>query len=232
MKKIRILLLTIVMLFVFTSQIFATNAPQLLTNELDYASRYIFSMKDTSGIPCKVYIVPLNESTFNNWVWANKSDKVVKGEYVVFLAKTSNIATAQKSYLFGAFGKNLLEGIFNLTKNSFQNRAFVVSNPSSKGPDILFVAQQVTGSGDASIRAFYIDSNILKIIHWKNGDGQLLNNYFSDGNHPIYFNDTGDIMIPGWVRSTKYRGGILSSWKFSYEQQAFIFKEQHNIKYE
>lgn len=202
------------------------------TNKLDYNSRYIFQLNSTDGQPYKVYIVPLKEVRQTDYAWANKSEHVVTGEYVPLVAKTSNAdAILQEIYLFGLFNKNSINGTFNLNKTSYQNRAFVVSGKNNN-PDILFVAQQVTGSGDAAIRGFYIDaSGSLKIIYWKNNDGQLLNSTYIDGFHQIKY-DNNNLFIPGWSRNSEYSGGTLTTWTFYPDQQTCIFKEKARISYD
>lgn len=208
----------------------ANSTTNISTSSLDYSSRYIFHMKSTNGNSYKVYILPMKESAAMPSPWFNASDKVFQGEYYAFLSKqNSDVAVLQTIYLFGTPHKNTASGIFNLSDASLKNSAFIVNGIYSN-PDILFISQQITGGGDTSLRAFYIDNDKLKILQWKNKDSQLLNSAYSAAVRGITYDSNGYIGIPGWMRSPEYSGGTLTTWKFDPVQQICIFQEFKRIE--
>ena len=81
-------------------------------------------------------------------------------------------------------------------------------------PDILIIAQQVTGSGDANIKVFYVDHGTLYLIYCQNKYGDIFKNTNTSGGRAVGSLDFMTFKTYGWARSMEYTGGLETTWKF------------------
>ena len=153
----------------------ATANVSIPAEELGQRTRYVFEMKDGEGREHTVYILATNEKRLipGTSSWFRTTDRVFRGNYfAAVLTADGKNATMQNLALFGFGKRDSTQGTINASDGDYKNKAYVVRATDDGEPDILIVAQQVTGGGDANIRAFFIDEGALCLICWQNHYGQ------------------------------------------------------------
>lgn len=227
MKTLPILTIIALMIILVVSPIDA-NA-KMPVSYLDYHSRYIFDMKDIKGAHYMVYIFSVDEKqlTIGKSSWFNEKDHVFKGNYsAAIIPQNSRVATTQDCKLFGFGDKDYTEGTFNANDTAFENKAYVIRSKYSGQPDILIVAQQVTGSGDANIRAFFVEDGTLYLIYWQNKYGSIFKFLNTNGFKAIENLGLMSFKTFGWARSMEYTGEIESIWKLDLSRRTMVFGEE------
>ena len=215
MKRMLILVMVGVALLVSGSP--ATASVSIPAGELAQRTRYVFQMKDDEGRDHTVYILATNEKRVipGTSSWFKITDRVFRGNYfAAVLTADGKNAVLQNLALFGFGNRDSTAGTFNLDGGSAMNKAYVVRASGGGQPDLLIVAQQVTGSGDANIRAFFLDEGELCLIHWQNQPGETAKFVNVSGMQPV--ETAGNLLFRthGWDRSPKYSGAAEMIWKF------------------
>ena len=185
--------------------------------ELEQRTRYVFQMKDDEGRDHTVYILATNEKRVipGTSSWFRTTDRVFRGNYfAAVLTADGNNAVLQNLALFGFGNRDSTAGIFNLDGGSAMNKAYVVRASDDRQPDLLIVAQQVTGGGDANIRAFFLDEGELCLIHWQNQLGETAKFVNVSGMQPVEAAGNLLLLTHGWERSPKHSGAVEMIWKF------------------
>ena len=153
----------------------ATANVSIPAGELAQRTRYVFEMKDSEGREHTVYILATNEKRLppGSGSWFRTTDRVFRGNYfAAVLTADGKNATLQNLALFGFGNRDSTLGTINASGDDYKNKAYVVRATGDNEPDLLIVAQQVTGGGDANIRAFFIDEGALCLVYWQNQYGQ------------------------------------------------------------
>ena len=153
----------------------ATANVSIPAGELAQRTRYVFEMKDGEGREHTVYILATNEKRLpsGSGSWFRTTDRVFRGNYfAAVLTADGKNATLQNLALFGFGNRDSTQGTINASGDDYKNKAYVVRATGDNEPDLLIVAQQVTGGGDANIRAFFIDEGELCLVYWQNQYGQ------------------------------------------------------------
>ena len=185
--------------------------------ELEQRTRYVFQMKDDEGRDHTVYILATNEKRVIPGIssWFRTTDRVFRGNYfAAVLTADGKNATLQNLALFGFGNRDSTAGTFNLDGGSAMNKAYVVRATGDGQPDLLIVAQQVTGGGDANIRAFFLDEGELCLIHWQNQLGETAKFVNVSGMQPVEAAGNLLLLTHGWERSPKHSGAVEMIWKF------------------
>ena len=102
------------------------------------------------------------------------------------------------------------------------NKAYVVRATGGGQPDLLIVAQQVTGGGDANIRAFFLDEGELCLIHWQNQPGETAKFVNVSGMQPVETPGKMRFLTHGWDRSPKHSGAVEMIWKFEKSRRIMV----------
>ena len=189
----RMLTLIMVGLALLLSSSLATASVCIPAGELAPRTRYMFEMKDGEGRDHTVYILATNEKRVipGTSSWFRTTDRVFRGNYfAAVLTADGKNAVLQNLALFGFGNRDSTAGTFNLDGGSAMNKAYVVRASGDGQPDLLIVAQQVTGGGDANIRAFFIDEGELCLIYWQNQPGETAKFVNVSGMQPV--ETTGD----------------------------------------
>lgn len=153
----------------------ATANVSIPAGELEQRTRYVFEMKDSEGREHTVYILATNEKRLppGSGSWFRTTDRVFRGNYfAAILTADGKNATMQNLALFSFGNRDSTQGTINASGDDYKNKAYVVRTTGDNEPDLLIVAQQVTGGGDANIRAFFIDEGALCLVYWQNHYGQ------------------------------------------------------------
>ena len=213
----RMLTLILLGLALLASSPQATASVSIPAGELPQRTRYVFEMKDDEGWNHTVYILATNEKRVipGTSSWFRTTDRVFRGNYfAAVLTADGKNAVLQNLALFGFGNRDSTAGTFNLDGGSAMNKAYVVRATGDGQPDLLIVAQQVTGGGDANIRAFFIDEGQLCLIHWQNQPGESAIFVNVSGMQPV--ETAGNLLFRthGWDRSPKYSGAVEIIWKF------------------
>ena len=213
----RMLTLIMVGLALLVSSSLATASVCFPAGELAPRTRYVFEMKDGEGRDHTVYILATNEKRVipGTSSWFRTTDRVFRGNYfAAVLSADEKNAVLQNLALFGFGNRDSTAGTFNLDGVSAMNKAYVVRGSGDGQPDLLIVAQQVTGGGDANIRAFFIDEGQLCLIQWQNQPGETAKMVNASGMHPL--ETTGKLLFltHGWERSPQHSGAVEKIWKF------------------
>ena len=185
--------------------------------ELEQRTRYVFQMKDDEGRDHTVYILATNEKRVipGTSSWFRTTDRVFRGNYfAAVLTADGKNAVLQNLALFGFGNRDSTAGIFNLDGGSAMNKAYVVRASGDGQPDLLIVAQQMTGGGDANIRAFFLDEGELCLIHWQNQPGETAKFVNVSGMQPVETAGRLIFLTHGWDRSPKHSGAVEIIWKF------------------
>lgn len=191
--------------------------------ELAQRTRYVFQMKDDEGRDHTVYILATNEKRVIPGIssWFRTTDRVFRGNYfAAVLTADGKNATLQNLALFGFGNRDSTAGTFNLDGGSAMNKAYVVRATGDGQPDLLIVAQQVTGGGDANIRAFFLDEGELCLIHWQNQPGEAAKFVNVSGMQPVEAAGRLIFLTHGWDRSPKHSGAMEIIWKFEKSRRA------------
>jgi len=195
-----------------------TNANvSIPAGELAQRTRYVFEMKDGEGRDHTVYILATNEKKVipGTSSWFKTTDRVFRGNYfAAVLSADGKNAALQNLALFGFGNRDSTAGTFNVDSGSAMNKAYVVRASGGGQPDLLIVAQQVTGSGDANIRAFFLDEGELCLIHWQNQPGETAKFVNVSGMQPVETAGKLLFLTHGWDRSPKHSGAVEMIWKF------------------
>ncbi len=231
--KIRCKLTILCMVFMLLMSISAISSVYASTSipisYLDYHSRYTFDMKDIKGTHYMVYIFSDDEKQLpiGKNSWFSEKDQVFKGNYsTAIVSQHSRVATTQDCKLFGFGNKDYTEGTFNTNDTAFKNKAYVIRSKYSGQPDILVVAQQVTGSGDANIRAFFVEDGTLYLIYWQNKYGSIFKSINTNGFKAIENLDAMSFKSFEWARSMEYTGELEDKWKLDLSRRTMVFGEQ------
>ena len=174
-------------------------------------------MKDDEGRDHTVHILATNEKRVipGTSSWFRTTDRVFRGNYfAAVLTADGKNAVLQNLALFGFGNRDSTAGTFNVDGGSAMNKAYVVRASGDGQPDLLIVAQQVTGGGDANIRAFFIDEGQLCLIHWQNQPGETAKFVNVSGMQPVETAGRLLFLTHGWDRSPKYSGAVEIIWKF------------------
>ena len=213
----RMLTLIMVGFALLASSSQATASVSIPAGELAQRTRYVFEMKDSEGRDHTVYILATNEKRVipGTSSWFKTTDRVFRGNYIaaVLTADEKN-AVLQNLALFGFGNRDSTAGTFNLDGGSAMNKAYVVRASGDGQPDLLIVAQQVTGGGDANIRAFFIDEGQLCLIHWQNQPGETAKMVNVSGIQPVETAGKLLFLTHGWERSPQHSGAVEMIWKF------------------
>ena len=213
----RMLTLIMVGFALLASSSQATASVSIPAGELAPRTRYVFEMKDGEGRDHTVYILATNEKRVipGSSSWFKTTDRVFHGNYfAAVLSADGKNAVLQSVALFGFGNRDSTAGTFNLDGGSAMNKAYVVWASGDGQPDLLIVAQQVTGGGDANIRAFFIDEGELSLIHWQNQPGENAKFVNVSGMQPVETAGRLLFRTHGWDRSPKHSGAVEMIWKF------------------
>ena len=213
----RMLILVMVGVALLASRSPATASVSIPAGELAQRTRYVFQMKDDEGRDHTVYILATNEKRVipGTSSWFITTDRVFRGNYfAAVLTADGKNAVLQNLALFGFGNRDSTAGTFNLDGGSAMNKAYVVRASGEGQPDLLIVAQQVTGGGDANIRAFFLDAGQLCLIYWQNQQGEFTKFINVSGMQPV--ETAGKLLFRthGWDRSPKRSGAVEKIWKF------------------
>ena len=195
----------------------ATASVSIPAGDLATRTRYVFEMKDGEGRDHTVYILATNEKRVipGTNSWFRTTDRVFQGNYfAAVLTADGKNAVLQDLALFGFGNRDSTAGTFNLDGGSSMNKAYVVRASGDRQPDLLIVAQQVTGGGDANIRAFFIDEGQLCLIQWQNQPGETAKMVNVSGMQPVETAGKLRFLTHGWDRSPKHSGEAKMIWKF------------------
>ena len=195
----------------------ATASVSIPAGELATRTRYVFELKDGEGRDHTVYILATNEKRVipGTSSWFRTTDRVFRGNYfAAVLTADGKNAVLQDLALFGFGNRDSTAGTFNVDSGSPMNKAYVVRASGDGQPDILIVAQQVTGGGDANIRAFFIDEGELCLIYWQNQPGETSKMLNVSGMQPVETAGKLRFLTHGWDRSPKHSGEAKTIWKF------------------
>ena len=201
----------------------ATASVSIPAGELAQRTRYVFEMKDGEGRGHTVYILATNEKRVipGTSSWFRTTDRVFRGNYfAAVLTADGKNAVLQNLALFGFGNRDSTAGTFNLDGGSAMNKVYVVRASGDGQPDLLIVAQQVTGSGDANIRAFFLDEGELCLIHWQNQPGETAKFVNVSGMQPVETAGKLLFLTHGWDRSPKHSGAVEIIWKFEKSRRA------------
>ena len=185
--------------------------------ELEQRTRYVFQMKDDEGRDHTVYILATNEKRVipGTSSWFRTTDRVFRGNYfAAVLSADGKNAALQNLALFGFGNRDSTAGTFNVDGGSAMNKAYVVRASGDGQPDLLIVAQQVTGGGDANIRAFFLDEGELCLIYWQNQSGEAAKFVNGSGMQPVEAAGNLLFLTHGWDRSPQHSGAVEMIWKF------------------
>lgn len=222
----------ILLLYLYLPAVSSASRPSV--NFLASHSRYIFELKDANTVQYTIFIFSFDEMRLlrGGSSWFNAVDQVFEGKYFIALARWgSKEALVQEVGLFGFGDEDRSRGRFNVTDSGCRNTAYVVSALQSGQPDILVVAQQVTGSGDANIRAFFIDDGMLQLIYWqkdKENERNRIKSASTSGEKAI---ENAGFMVFNtfdWERSEKFRGEIENRWKFATGKRAMVLEARNS----
>ena len=213
----RMLTLILLGLALLASSSQATASVSIPAGELPQRTRYVFEMKDDEGWNHTVYILATNAKRVipGTSSWFKTTDRVFRGNYfAAVLTADGKNAVMQNLALFGFGNRDSTAGTFNLDGSSAMNKAYVVRASDDGQPDLLIVAQQVTGGGDANIRAFFIDEGQLCLIHWQNQPGETAKMVNVSGMQPVETTGRLLFLTHGWDRGPKHSGEVEMIWKF------------------
>ena len=213
----RMLILVMVGVALLASRSPATANVSIPAGELEQRTRYVFQMKDDEGRDHTVYILATNEKRVipGTSSWFRTTDRVFRGNYfAAVLTADGKNAVLQSLALFGFGNRDSTAGTFNLDGGSAMNKAYVVRASGDGQPDLLIVAQQVTGGGDANIRAFFIDEGQLCLIHWQDPPGETAKMVNVSGMQPVETAGKLRFLTHGWDRNSKHSGAVEMIWKF------------------
>ncbi|MBP2655097.1 MAG: hypothetical protein H6Q73_2666 [Firmicutes bacterium] len=226
MRRLSILIIILLIL----SAVSCVNAnSKIAVSYLAYHSRYALNMKDISGKRYMVYIFSTDEKKLPSGVrtWFNETDQVFRGNYYAAIAAhNGKVAVRQNNTLFGFEEKDCRKGTLNICDTAYKNRAYVVRSKYEGQPDILIVTQQLTGNGDANIRAFYVENGSLHLINWQNNAGAILKFTSTSGINAVKNLESLIYKTDGWVRSVEYTGRSETTWKFDQARRTMVFTEQ------
>ena len=195
----------------------ATASVSIPAGDLATRTRYVFEMKDGEGRDHTVYIMATTEKRVipGTSSWFKTTDRVFRGNYfAAVLTADGKTAVLQDLALFGFGNRDSTAGTFNLDGGSAMNKAYVVRASGDGQPDILIVAQQVTGGGDANIRAFFIDEGELCLIYWQNQPGETAKFVNVSGMQPVETTGRLLFLTHGWERGPQHSGEAKMIWKF------------------
>ena len=198
----------------------ATANVSIPAGELAQRTRYVFEMKDGEGREHTVYILATNEKRLppGSGSWFRTTDRVFRGNYfAAILTADGKNATMQNLALFGFGNRDSTRGTINASGDDYKNKAYVVRTTGDNESDLLIVAQQVTGGGDANIRAFFIDEGALCLVYWQNrygqaGDADKFTNV--DGLKAVESAGHLTYRTHSRARGPKYSGAEQTIWKF------------------
>jgi len=198
----------------------ATANVSIPAEELGQRTRYVFAMKDGEGREHTVYVLATNEKRLipGTSSWFRPTDRVFRGNYfAAVLTADGNNATLQNLALFGFANRDSTQGTINASGDDYKNKSYVVRATGDNEPDLLIVAQQVTGGGDANIRAFFIDEGALCLIYWQNqygkaGDADKFTNV--DGLKAVESVGNLTFRTHSRARGPKHSGAEQTIWKF------------------
>ena len=213
----RVLTLIMLGLALLAASSQATASVSIPAGELATRTRYVFELKDGEGRDHTVYILATNEKRVipGTSSWFRTTDRVFRGNYfAAVLTADGKNAVLQNLALFGFGNRDSTAGTFNLDGGSAMNKAYVVRASGDGQPDLLIVAQQVTGGGDANIRAFFIDEGQLCLIHWQNQPGETAKMVNVSGIQPVETAGKLLFLTHGWERSPQHSGAVEMIWKF------------------
>lgn len=199
--------------------------------ELEQRTRYVFQMKDGEGRGHTVYILATNEKRVSPGTssWFRTTDRVFRGNYfAAVLTADGKDAALQNLALFGFGNRDSTAGTFNVDGGSYMNKAYVVPASVDGQPDLLIVAQQVTGGGDANIRAFFLDEGDLCLIYWQNQQGESAKFFNVSGMQPAETAGRLLFLTHGWDRRPKHSGEVEKIWKF--EKSRRIMERDGEVK--
>lgn len=197
----------------------ATANVSIPAGELAQRTRYVFEMKDSEGREHTVYILATNEKRLppGSGSWFRTTDRVFRGNYfAAVLTADGKNATMQNLALFGFGNRDSTKGTINASGDDYKNKAYVVWATGDNEPDLLIVAQQVTGGGDANIRAFFIDEGALCLIYWQNQYGQAddVDKFTNvDGLKAVESIGNLTFRTHSQARGTKHSGAEQKNWK-------------------
>ena len=218
MNKILTLIMVAWALLVVSSP--ATANVRIPAEELAQRTRYVFEIKDGEGREHTVYILATNEKRLppGSGSWFRTTDRVFRGNYfAAILTADGKNATMQNLALFGFGNRDSTRGTINASGDDYKNKAYVVRTTGDNESDLLIVAQQVTGGGDANIRAFFIDEGALCLVYWQNrygqaGDADKFTNV--DGLKAVESAGHLTYRTHSRARGPKYSGAEQTIWKF------------------
>ena len=221
----RMLILVMVGVALLASRSPATASVSIPAGELAQRTRYVFEMKDGEGQDHTVYILAPNEKRVISGTssWFRTTDRVFRGYYfAALLTADGKNAVLQNLALFGFGNRDSTAGTFNLDGGSAMNKAYVVRASGDGQPDLLIVAQQMTGGGDANIRAFFLDEGELCLIHWQNQPGETAKFVNVSGMQPVETAGRLIFLTHGWDRSPKHSGAVEIIWKFEKSRRIMV----------
>ena len=206
----------------------ATANVSIPAGELAQRTRYVFEMKDSEGRKHAVYILATNEKRLppDSGAWFRTDDQVFRGNYFAAgLTADRKNATMQNLALFGFGNRDSTLGTINASGDDYKNKAYVVRATGDNEPDLLIVAQQVTGGGDANIRAFFIDEGALCLVYWQNqygqaGDADKFTNV--DGLKAVKYAGEMKFITYGWQRGANPSGTVELAWKFDLSRRIMM----------
>ena len=213
----RMLILVMMGVALLASGLPANANVSIPAGELAQRTRYVFEMKDGEGQDHTVYILATNEKRVipGTSSWFRTTDRVFRGNYfAALLTADGKNPVLQNLALFGFGNRDSTAGTFNVDGGSAMNKAYVVRASGDRQPDLLIVAQQVTGGGDANIRAFFLDEGELCLIHWQNHPGETAKMVNVSGMQPVETAGRLLFLTHGWERSPKHSGAVEMIWKF------------------
>lgn len=213
----RMLILVMMGVALLASGLPANANVSIPAGELAQRTRYVFEMKDGEGQDHTVYILATNEKRVipGTSSWFRTTDRVFRGNYfAALLTADGKNPVLQNLALFGFGNRDSTAGTFNVDGGSAMNKAYVVRASDDGQPDLLIVAQQVTGGGDANIRAFFLDEGELCLIHWQNQPGEAAKFVNVSGMQPVETAGRLIFLTHGWDRSPKHSGAVEIIWKF------------------
>lgn len=195
--------------------------------DLNLHSRYTFSMVDAQKNRHLVYIFSENEQRMQpGAAWSTPQDVVFNGEYLAVVARPGDQygVVQDESLLRNSEKRPKLT--FNISATNFRNRAYVLRSNYQGQPDLLLIFQQMTGSGDASLKAYCMDNGSLQRIKWKDKWGRLVNSGGTSGSKPL--ENTGFLTYKAsdWARSIEYSGGIETIWQLDLASKTMFFSEE------
>ena len=195
--------------------------------DLNLHSRYTFSMADAQKNRHLVYVFSENEQRMQpGAAWSTSQDVVFNGEYLAVVARPGDQygVVQDESLLWNSEKRHQLT--FNISATNFRNRAYVLRSNYPGQPDLLLIFQQMTGSGDAALKAYFMDKGSLKLIQWQNKWGRLVNTSGTSGSKPL--ENTGFLTYKAsdWARSVEYSGGIETIWQLDLASKTMFFSEE------